>query len=304
MFFKRIFLFIAVNFLVVLTISTILNLLQVRPYLAEYGIDYFSLLIFCLIWGMTGAFISLGLSRIMAKWLMGVKLVDRNTKDPAIKNLIETIEMLAKRSNLPVPQIGIYESHEVNAFATGPTRNRSLVAVSRGLLNQMSSQELEGVLAHEISHIANGDMVTMTLMQGVVNAFVMFLARVLAFVLSGLGKDRRQNSGGGSYLTYMVLVFVFEFIFMILGSLAIAWYSRKREYRADQGGATLAGKEKMVAALRSLQSLIEKRDPKAEQPAIQSFKIATPSKSSWMWLFASHPPLDLRIERLQNFNRG
>lgn len=295
---KRIFLFLAINFLVVIAISAILNIFNIRPYLSEVGLDYKSLMIFCLIWGMGGAFISLGLSRIMAKMIMGVKVVDPQTKDPQLRHLLNTVEQLSRKAHLPdMPQVGVYESIEVNAFATGPTKRRALVAVSRGLLNKMNQAETEGIIAHEITHVANGDMVTMTLIQGVVNAFVMFLARVLAYVVSGLGKDRRQ--GGGSYATYMIMVFVFEIAFMILGSLVIAWFSRFREYRADKGGAELAGKEKMISALKSLEHLMHQRDQKAENPAFQAFKISTPKKQGLILLFASHPPLEARIKRLQ-----
>lgn len=296
---KRIFLFLAINFLVVIAISAILNIFNVRPYLTQVGLDYQSLMIFCFIWGMGGALISLSLSRVMAKMLMGVKLIDPDTKDPALRQLLNTVEALSRKAGLPdMPQVGIYQSPEVNAFATGPTKRRSLVAVSSGLLNRMNQGEIEGILGHEITHVANGDMVTMTLVQGIVNAFVMFLARVLAYVVSGLGKDRRQGSGG-SYGTYMIMVFVFEIVFMLLGSIVIAWYSRFREFRADKGGAELAGKEKMISALKSLQHTMNQRDQKAEQPAFQAFKISTPRKGGLISLLASHPPLEVRIKRLE-----
>ncbi|HSX11931.1 MAG TPA: protease HtpX [Rhabdochlamydiaceae bacterium] len=296
---KRIFLFLAINFLVVIAISALLSLFNVRPYLTQVGLDYQSLMIFCLIWGMGGALISLSLSRVMAKALMGVKLIDPDTKDPAQRHLLNTVYALSRKAHLPeMPQVGLYESPEVNAFATGPTQRRSLVAISRGLLNKMNQGEIEGILGHEITHVANGDMVTMTLVQGVVNAFVMFLARVLAYIFAGLGKDRRSGSGS-SYATYTIMVFVFEIAFMLLGSLLIAWYSRFREFRADRGGAELAGKDKMISALKSLQQTMNQRDQKVEQPAFQAFKISTPRKQGLVWLFASHPPLEVRIERLE-----
>src|SRR3989339_1813106 len=179
---KRIFLFMAVNVLILLTLSITLNILGVRPYLNANGIDYGALMTFCLVWGIGGAFISLGLSRIMAKWMMGVQVIPPNTSDPALSSLVQTVHNLAKAAGLPkMPEVGYYNSPEINAFATGPTKSRALVAVSAGLLESMDRAQLEGVLAHEISHIANGDMVTMTLLQGVINAFVMFLARVIAF---------------------------------------------------------------------------------------------------------------------------
>lgn len=298
---KRIFLFLVVNILVVLTISVILSLLNVKPFLTSYGLDYNSLMVFCFVWGMGGAFISLSLSRMMAKWMMGVHIIDSDTNDAELQRLVTTVHSLARHAHLPyMPQVGIYESPEVNAFATGPTRKRSLVAVSRGLLRKMSQKEIEGVLAHEISHIANGDMVTMTLLQGVVNAFVMFLARVLAYIFSGFGKSKEESSSaGGSYMSYMILVFVFEIIFMVLGSLIVAWFSRFREFRADAGGAHLAGKEKMIGALQALQKMQQLRDPHAEKASYQAFKISTARKTGLMMLFATHPPLEMRIERLK-----
>lgn len=294
---KRILLFLALNFLVVLMISFILNLFNIRPYLNAYGLDYQSLLIFCFIWGMGGAFISLALSRVMAKWMMGVQVIDPHTKNPDERHLLDTVYRLAKKAGLTtMPEVGIYRSNEVNAFATGPTKKRALVAASTGLLNRMKENELEGVLGHEISHVANGDMVTMTLLQGVVNAFVMFLARVLAYVISGLGRNR-ENSGGIS-MSYILLVYLFEIVFMILGSIVVAAYSRYREYRADAGGARLAGKDAMISSLQSLRSLQEIKDPR-ENPAMAAFKISHPAKKGLLSLFASHPPIEARIERLQ-----
>lgn len=293
---KRIFLFLALNFLVILMITLVLDLFNVKPFLSSYGIDMKSLLIFCLIWGMGGAFISLCLSRVMAKWMMGVQIIDPNTHDPELRHLIDTVRKLARRSNLPLPQIGIYRSNEVNAFATGPTKTRSLVAVSTGLIQRMKDNEVEAILGHEISHIANGDMVTMTLLQGVVNAFVMFLARVLAYAVSGFGRNR-QN-GGGSIMSYMLFVYLFEVVFMILGSLVIAAYSRYREFRADAGGARLAGRDSMVSALQSLRTLQEIKDPRTENPAMAAFKISHPTKKGLIRFFSTHPPLEERIERL------
>jgi len=297
---KRVFLFLAVNFLVVATISVILSLLNVRPFLTSYGLNYESLMIFCLVWGMGGAFISLALSRVMAKWLMGVRVIDPDTNDRDLQNLLQTVRELAKSAHLrAVPDVGIYDSPEINAFATGPTQKRSLVAVSTGLLRRMSQKELEGVLAHEIAHIANGDMVTMTLLQGVVNAFVMFLARVLAFFVSGLGQNK-QKSSTGSYFAYSMCVFLFEIIFMVLGSIIVASYSRFREFRADKGGAQFAGREKMIAALEALQKTVNVHDKRAEAPAFQAMKISTGRRSGLLALFATHPPLELRIQRLKD----
>jgi heat shock protein HtpX len=295
---KRIFLFLALNFLVVMMISLVLSIFNIRPYLSQYGIDYSSLMIFCLIWGMGGALISLSLSRIMAKWAMGVEVIDPHTNDPELRELLRTIQHLASDASVPMPQVGIYRSNEVNAFATGPTQSRSLVAVSSGLLQRMKDSEVRAILAHEISHISNGDMITMTLLQGVVNAFVMFLARVLAYIFSGMGRSR-ENSSGSNYMSYVMFVYLFDFIFMILGSILIAAYSRRREFRADAGGANLAGKDNMIAALSTLRVLHEIRDPRTENPAINAFKISTPTKKGFLHLFATHPPIEDRIERLR-----
>lgn len=298
---KRILLFLAVNALVIFTLSLLLNLFNVRPYLNAHGLDYNSLLIFCLIWGMGGAFISLALSRMMAKWMMGVRVIDPNTNDPELQRLLTTIYELCRTAHLShMPEVGVYESPELNAFATGPTQKRSMIAVSSGLLRRMSQKELEGVLAHEISHITNGDMVTMTLLQGVVNAFVMFLARVLAYIFSGLGQQNQRRSSSGSYFSYMLFVWVFEFIFMLMGSLVIAFFSRYREFRADRGGAYLAGREQMIAALEALKRNHQIQDVAHEKPSFQSMKISTKRHQGFMSLFASHPPLDLRIERLRD----
>ncbi len=297
---KRIFLFLAINFLVIITLSLILNIFHVQPFLQEHGLNIRALLIFCLIWGMGGALISLALSRQMAKWMMGVHVINPDTGDSDLRRLIATVHQLAKDAHLPeMPEVGIFESAEPNAFATGPTKRRSLVAVSTGLLRRMSQKELEGVVAHEITHIANGDMVTMTLVQGIVNAFVMFLARILASIVSGMGRSR-NNGSSGSYFSYMMFVFLFEMIFMVLGSTVVCWFSRFREFRADRGGADLAGKDKMVAALESLQKMQQIQDPHVDKQSFAAFKISTKKKSGLMMLFATHPPLEERIARLKS----
>ncbi len=295
---KRIFLFLAVNFLVLITLSLILNLFHIQPFLKGYGLDVKSLLIFCLIWGMGGAFISLALSRQMAKWMMGVHVIDPETKDADLRRLVATVHQLARDAHLSdLPEVGLFESPEPNAFATGPTKKRSLVAVSSGLLHRMSQKELEGVIAHEIAHISNGDMVTMTLIQGVVNAFVMFLARVLAYIFSGIGRSRDGSSG--SYFSYMIFVFLFEVVFMIFGSMVVCAFSRFREFRADRGGADIAGRDKMIAALESLQKLQAIRDPQTAKPSFQALKISTQTKSGFLRLLSTHPPLEERIGRLR-----
>lgn len=294
---KRISLFILINIAVVLTISCLLNVFRVGPYLNAYGLDITTLAIFCLIWGFVGSFISLGLSRVMAKWLMNVQIIDETTCDVNSKFILDMVQKISSEAGLKhTPQVGIYESNEVNAFATGPTQKRSLVAVSTGLLNRMSKDEIEGILGHEISHINNGDMITMTLLQGIVNSFVMFLARILAFFVSSIGKDKEKSSHGTNYF----LVYIFEIIFMIIGSMILAFYSRRREYRADEGSANILGKEKMIKALQSLKAMHEIKDVKTEHPAFQTLKISNNSKGGIVNLFSTHPLLDDRIERLQN----
>lgn len=278
-------------------VGLLLNLLHVGPYFSQMGLDVKNLLAFCFLWGMVGALISLGLSRIMAKWMMRIELIEERTLEPEKKFLYETIRELTARDGLPMPQVGVYSSREVNAFATGPTKSRSLIAVSTGLLSRMKQSEIRAVLAHEVSHIANGDMVTMTLLQGVVNAFVMFLSRVLAYALSSLGKNREER---GSLSSYILLVYLFDVVFMLLGSLVIAAYSRYREFRADAGGASLAGKEAMIGALQTLQVLQEVKDPRQEPEALAAFKISRPdTKKRWTRFFSTHPPLSERIERLR-----
>lgn len=295
---KRVFLFVAVNVLVVATISIVLSLLGVRPYLTSRGLDLPALAVFCLVWGFGGAFISLALSRVMAKWGMGVKLIAPGTPDPGAQELVSTVHRLAQTAGLrTMPQVGVYDSDEVNAFATGPTKNRALVAVSTGLLRRMQRDEVEGVLGHEIAHVANGDMVTMTLVQGVVNAFTMFLARVLAFFVAQLFR-RDEEEGGVSSLVYFVATLVFDIAFSILGSVVVAWFSRLREFRADAGGARLAGRERMIAALEGLQRTFGVVDPHANQAAYQTLKISGHPKGL-MRFFSTHPPLETRIARLK-----
>lgn len=295
---KRIILFIAVNILVITMISIILNLFHIRPYLDQSGINYSALMAFCLIWGLVGAGISLALSRMMAKWMMGVQVIDPARASAKERELVDMVYRLSKNAGLDkMPEVGIYSSPEVNAFATGPTRSRSLVAVSSGLLNRMNSQEVEAVLAHEVSHVSNGDMVTMTLLQGVINAFVMFFARIFAYAVMRMTSRNEDNESIGSSFMYNMLVIVFQLVFMVLGTLVVAAFSRFREFRADAGGARLVGRDKMVQALRALERTHEIRDAAHEQPAFQALKIDD-GKSVWRF-FATHPPLQERIARLE-----
>ena len=284
---KRVFLFLAVNVLVVATLSIIVSLLGLTGYLKAYGIDYSSLAALCLVWGMGGSFISLLLSKVFAKMAMGVKTIDSRAPG-RLAEVYGTVRKLAAQSGLPMPEVGVYESPEMNAFATGPTKQSSLVAVSSGLLERMSRDEVEGVLAHEMSHIANGDMVTMTLLAGVVNAFSMFLSRIISFFASKLVAERAEAA------VRMILTLVLDIVFSILGSIVVAAFSRAREFRADAGAARLSGREKMIAALESLQRQYQPLDKRG--PSLATFKISGKGRMS---LFATHPSLEARIEALK-----
>jgi heat shock protein HtpX len=287
---KRIFLFVITNLAIVLTLSVVAAFLGVGTGFGPEGLDIRGLAIFCLFWGMGGAFISLQMSRWIAKRATGVHLVDGRTGDSQLDWLYQTVERLTRQANLPMPEVGVYESMEVNAFATGPSKSRSLVAVSAGLMRTMRPEEVEGVLAHEVAHIANGDMVTMTLLQGVMNAFVMFLARVIASVITRSDDGRR---GGGSYF---LVVIVLQIVLGILGSLVTAWFSRYREFRADAGGAQLAGRQRMLSALQRLASYRDAVD--TSHQALATMKIN--GVPGWAALFSTHPPLEDRISALQN----
>ncbi|MFZ2315888.1 MAG: protease HtpX [Gammaproteobacteria bacterium] len=293
---KRVFLFLLTNVLVIATISIITSVFGLNSYLTAYGINYEQLVFFCAIWGMGGAFISLLMSKFIAKMAMGVVIINPKTATQQEAFLIDIVYGLAKRAGITkMPEVGIYSSPEVNAFATGPSKNNSLVAVSSGLLSGMNRNEIEAVLGHEISHVANGDMVTMTLIQGVVNAFAMFLSRIVAYAISIAMSRGDEKEGEFSHMTFYALTFVFDIVFTLLGSILVAAFSRWREYRADNGGARLTGKDNMIAALRRLQGTADVEDSRA--PSLAALKIS--QHSSWLALFSSHPPLAQRIARLQ-----
>jgi heat shock protein HtpX len=287
---KRIFLFILTNIAVILTLSIVAAILGVGSGIGPEGLNLQTLAVFCLFWGMGGAFISLQMSRWIAKRATGVQLVDGHSGNHQADWLYETVARLTRQANLPMPEVGLYDSPEVNAFATGPSKSRSLVAVSTGLLRLMRQDEIEGVLAHEVSHIANGDMVTMTLLQGVMNAFVMFFARVIAYALTRSG-DSRNNNG-----SYYLIVIVLQVVLGILGALVVNWFSRYREFRADHGGATLAGRERMIGALRRLAA---NHEVETQHQALATMKIN--GGRSWAALFSTHPPLEERIAALENY---
>ena len=292
---KRVFLFLLTNLLVLLSVSVVLKVLGLEPLLNSYNINYQSLMIFCLVYGMVGSFISLQLSIFMAKKMMGVEVVD-NTKarEQWQIDLVAMVYTCAKKAGLKkMPEVGVFYSDEMNAFATGPSKNKSLVAVSSGLLNNMNRDEIEAVIGHEVAHIANGDMVTMTLLQGIVNAFVMFFARILAQVVSTALRSNSESRVGGGFI-YFGLVIAFEIVLMILGSLVVNWFSRYREYRADAGGAAVTSRDQMIAALRKLGMQGHKTEAPDGLAALQMY-----NKKSFMELFSTHPSLDKRIKKLQ-----
>jgi len=293
--FKRIGLFLLTNLAIIVVISLLLSIFNVKPYLSSHGLDYQSLLIYALIVGFTGSLISLFMSKWMAKHAYGIQVIDR----PATQIeslLLNTVRKLAGQMHIGMPEVGIYESPEPNAFATGWNKNNAIVAVSTGLLNLMDQDELEGVLGHEMSHIANGDMVTLTLIQGVVNTFVIFFARIAAFLVSQALRRSSDDEAPVGGFAYYATAMIFEILFGILASIIVMWFSRYREYRADAGSAHYLGKDKMIKALRKLQAAMAL--PREEQaPSMEIMKIS--SGKSILGLFSSHPPIEDRIRALQ-----
>jgi heat shock protein HtpX len=286
---KRVMLFVVTNLAIMVTLSIVLGLLGVSGYiLPGGGLDYGALMVFCLVWGMGGAIVSLLISRWIAKRAMGVQLVDGQTGRPELDWLYRTVARLAQQAQVPMPEVGVYDSPEVNAFATGPSKSRSLVAVSSGLLRTMKAEEVEGVLAHEVAHIQNGDMVTMTLIQGVVNAFVLFLARIVGSIVRQTADERF------AYMLSFLVTIMLDILLGFLGMIVVGWFSRAREFRADAGGASLAGRGNMIAALRRLQGTKELVDN--SEPALATLKI---SGSRMMALISTHPPLEDRIRALE-----
>ncbi|QVY62247.1 protease HtpX [Cytobacillus gottheilii] len=290
---KRIFYFLLTNILVLVTISIIFSLIGGGNYINGAGnIDFTSLLIFSAVIGFSGSFISLAMSRWMAKRMMNVKVLNpQDALSSYEKDIVEKVHRLSRAAGLThMPEVGIYDSPEVNAFATGPSKKRSLVAVSTGLLREMDEDAVEGVIAHEVAHIANGDMVTMTLLQGVVNTFVVFLSRIAAWIVSRFVKEELAP------IVHFIAVLVFQIAFSILGSIVVYAYSRHREYHADRGGADLAGRDKMTHALQMLKAY-SNRMKGEEQTAISTLKINNKGKSM---LFSTHPDIDERIKRLNS----
>jgi heat shock protein HtpX len=288
---KRIFFFLLTNILVIATISIFLNVI-----LPIFGIhlnpaSMMGLLIFCAVWGFGGAFVSLLMSKWMAKNMMGVRIISDRSIDPNDREILDMVHSISRRAGLKtMPEVGIYDSPEVNAFATGPSKNNSLVALSTGLLRKMNRNEVEGVIGHEVAHVANGDMVTMTLIQGVINAFVMFFARVIANIISSNVNENMRSA------VYFGVTILLDIVFSILGSIVVAYFSRMREYRADRGGAQFTSRDKMIAALKRLQSNFEQVAP--DNSAMSVMKISN-RPGGLMALFSTHPPLSERIRRLE-----
>ena len=290
---KRIVLFLLTNLAVMLVLGVVTSVLGLNRYLSAYGMNYGSLMVFSLFIGFTGSIISLLMSKQMAKWTTGLQLITQpRTADEAW--IVQTVQRLSERAGIGMPEVGIYEG-EPNAFATGAFKNSALVAVSTGLLSGMTRDEVEAVLGHEVAHIANGDMVTMTLIQGVVNTFVIFLSRAIGFAIDNFlnrGEERR-GPGAGYMITYLVL----EVFLGILASMIVAWYSRQREFRADAGSGDLMGqRQSMIQALRRLGGLQAGELPNG----LQSMGIT----GSIGKLFATHPPIEERIARLQQAQAG
>ena len=250
---KRIFLFLATNIAIVLVLSLTMRILGVEPYLNANGLNLTSLLIFAAVMGFGGSFISLAISKWMAKTSMGVQVITEPTT-PQERWLVETVARYAQEAHIDMPEVGVFESPDPNAFATGMNKNNALVAVSTGLLQKMTKAEAEAVLGHEVAHIANGDMVTMGLIQGVVNTFVIFFARIIGNIVDNIffrnNEEENQHQGPGP--AFYITSFIAEIVLGILASIIVMWFSRQREFRADHVGAYLAGKQNMIAALQRL----------------------------------------------------
>lgn len=289
----RIFLFLMTNIAILALISIVFSLLGIDGILAENGVDLDlgALLVMSAVIGFGGSFISLAMSKWLAKRGMGVHIITE-PRNQTEQWLIATVRRQAEAAGIGMPEVGVFEQNDPNAFATGMSRNNALVAVSSGLMQQMSSDEVEAVLAHEVSHVANGDMITMGLLQGVINTFVVFLSRLVGFFVDRVILKNDRGLGIGYFISSIIA----QIFLSIFASMIAMWFSRKREFRADAGGASLAGKHKMIAALRKLQNVNEPEDLPGEFAA---FGISGSMASGMKRLFLSHPPLSERIEALE-----
>ncbi|MFO1390422.1 protease HtpX [Cellvibrio sp.] len=288
----RIGLFLLTNLAIMIVAGIVINLLGVGKFISHGQLNLQSLFIFCAVFGFTGSFISLFISKWMAKRSMGVELIE-NPRNADERWLVDTVADLAQKAGIKMPEVGIFPAQESNAFATGWNRNDALVAVSLGLLQRFERDEVRAVLAHEIGHVANGDMVTLSLIQGIVNTFVMFFARIVGFAIDRALQGNRDSESSGPGIGYYVGSFVAEIVFGILASMIVAAFSRYREYRADEAGANLADRNAMIRALQRLQV----ESGQTSMPAsMQAFGIS----GGMGRLFASHPPLEDRIQALRN----
>lgn len=287
---KRVLLFIATNIAVIFVLSIVLGILG--PIFGVQPGSNGGLLLFAAVFGFGGAFISLLMSKTIAKYSVGAQVISQPSNETE-RWLLQTVERQAQEKGVKMPEVALYDSPEMNAFATGASRNNSLVAVSTGLLQQMSRREVEAVLAHEMSHVANGDMVTLTLIQGVLNTFVIFLSRVVAGIINNAMRGNNNEDSGLGGIAYFAVVMVLQLVFGMLASIIVMWFSRQREYRADAGAAELEGSQAMISALQRLKGNEESH----LDGSLVAFGIA--DKSSMMELFLSHPPLDKRIAALQ-----
>ena len=287
---KRILLFLGTNLAIMLVLSFSVRLLGIQPYLAANGLNLGALLAFAAVMGFGGALISLAISKWSAKRALGVQVIDPPSTSTEFW-LVETVRKYAQEAGIDMPEVGIYDSPEVNAFATGMRRNAALIAVSTGLLQQMTRQEAEAVIGHEVAHAANGDMVTLALIQGVVNTFVIFLSRVIGYLVDRVVFKTERGNGPAFFVTMIVA----ELVLGILASMIVMWFSRQREFRADTGGARLAGRQNMIAALERLK--LAHTAPLPDKMA--AFGIAGGLGSGLRRLFMTHPPLEERIAALK-----
>lgn len=288
---KRVVLLIATNIAIMLVLSIVVSVFGLDRYLTQQGLNLPALLLFSAVLGFGGSFISLLISKWMAKMSMGVQIIEQ-PRNEAEQWLVSTVRKQAEAAGIGMPEVGVFDSPDPNAFATGANRNHALVAVSTGLLHNMRKDEVEAVLGHEVSHVANGDMVTLTLIQGVMNTFVFFLARVIGFIVDRVILKNERGAGAG----YMITVIVAQLVLGILAGMIVAWFSRKREFRADAGGARLAGAPSMIGALEALKRV---HTPSALPEKMAAFGIRSGSPQGWQRLFMTHPPLEERIAALR-----
>ncbi len=293
----RVILFLATNLAIIVVAGIVMNLLGVGSFLDESGtqLNLQALLVFCFIFGMAGSFISLLLSKKIVQWTMKPRIIDK-PRNSTEEWLVRTVESQAREAGIGMPEVGIFPAQQANAFATGWNRNKALVAVSDGMLQRFDRSEVEAVMAHEVGHVANGDMITLALIQGVVNTFVMFFARIIGFTVDKVVFRNERGLGIGYFITTIIA----EIFLAILASTIVFWFSRRREFRADEAGARLGSRQGMIGALERLKR--ESQMPSPLPESMQAFGITGGKKSGWKKFFMTHPPLDERIAALQNMS--